>query len=427
MKIIRFHTVWFSIAVLVLISFVMYLRIAHYRSINYIGSDEVAYREQAKILAKNINGGASFLVQKYNSTQDLWKFPPPSRMGYLHTVSLLMNLQHRYDEHPARVLSIIANFFTVIFLVIIGVQFFNRYATLYALLFFAVSPMDLTVSVHGYQDALLGLLGVSMLYLALIISFRKHNIILYFLISILGVYCITIKEFGALIYTYCISIALVNLVFRKRCYKNALMLTIIYIVSVILSVLLLANLLGGFGNLVKIIYNVKNTLSENYYATVYQTGPWYLLVRGFWILTPLSYALFSFSIFNMLLIIRKKENSVTKIEPISNVLLYMLLCIISAMLPYSQNYRYLSTIYIFYYLIAGMGFYYLINYLKNNIESKIARNIIVTAVIFTIIFCATIDYNRFSYIRRLYKAYDLPVAVINDLKCSMDYINDKIR
>jgi len=424
---IKHHRVWFAILSLIIILLSICLRISHYKSIDYIGTDEIVYREQAKIIAKNTNGGVSSLVNKYNSEQDLWKFPPPSRIGYLHTVSFLMNLLDRYDEHPARMLSIAADILTMIFLVIIGMQFFNRCAVLYALLFFAVSPMGLTVSVHGYQDALLGLLGVSMLYISLIISFRRKSLLLYLLLSLIGMYSITIKEFGILIYSYSILIALINLIFKEKDYKNASILAIIYFSSIIATVFLLAGMLGGLTNLVGIIYNVKTTLSKNYYAAVWQSGPWYLFIRGFWILSPLSYAMFAFSVLNISLINRKKKKGSINLGPIYSILLFILLCIISAILPYSQNYRYLSSIYIFYYLIAGMGFYFIIDYIRGMIRQKPIRVFLLSAFVLTVIFCSSIDFNRFNYIRISYKAYDLPVAIINDLRYRMDYIDEQIR
>ena len=142
------------------------LRVANLSNVSSRGPDEREYSIQAKTLLRRGQAGVRSLIAEYQQSPLLRLYPTPTRLGYLWPLAAAMRLTGGRDERVGAYLSCAASIGSLFILALIGVRFFPSWATFFALLFFAVSPMELAVSRRAWPDALVEFLGFSLVYAA---------------------------------------------------------------------------------------------------------------------------------------------------------------------------------------------------------------------------------------------------------------------
>ena len=135
-----------------------------------------------------------------------------------------MRLTGGRDERVGAYLSCAASIGSLFVLALIGVRFFPSWATFFALLFFAVSPMELAVSRRAWPDALVEFLGFSLVYVAAEITRDSARRIWYLLFVVLGSLGIAVKESGPVGYGFCAIWVLWVLLIERREWVNGAVL-----------------------------------------------------------------------------------------------------------------------------------------------------------------------------------------------------------
>ena len=135
------------------------LRVANLSNVSSRTPDELVYTLQAKFLLQGGQAALRSLIAEYQRDPVIRLFPPPTRLGYLLPLAAAMRLTGGRDESVGAYLSCAASIGSLFILALIGVRFFPSWATFFALLFFAVSPMELAVSRRAWTDALVEFLG----------------------------------------------------------------------------------------------------------------------------------------------------------------------------------------------------------------------------------------------------------------------------
>jgi hypothetical protein len=378
------------------------LRINNLDNIAGRSADEKIYTQEAKAIVLHGWKGIKLLIQKYNLNKELWIYPPPIRVGYLWLLAGVMKMTNSMDEKVGTYISCTFSIISLLLLIILGLRFFNPWITLYALLFMGVSPMDLAIARRAWQDAMLGCIGLSLIYFCCEITRNTRKIIWYILFIVVGSYCLLIKESGMIIYGLCLLWLLWILFVKERSFLKGFIFMIVSGLGAGISLLALAYAAGGIKPIIAVLTHVKEAMPTNAYAIQYQSGPWYYFLQGFWIISPLNASLCVFAIVEAFLgseTLQKGTFLANGKNPsaIFGIILFMITFMtITILAPYCQNLRYVSVLFVPFYLMAGLGLFYIASFIK----LKMKNSFFYIAITFTIaiILMAARDYQNFQKI-----------------------------
>lgn len=370
------------------------MRINNLDNITRRSRDEGIYTQEAKTIVLEGGEGIKLLIREYNLNKELWIYPPPIRVGYLWLLASVMKMTKRTDEKVGAYVSCAFSIISLLLLIIMGLRFFNPWIALSALLFTTVSPMDLAIARRTWQDAMLGCVGLSLIYFCCELTRNAHRIIWYILFVIVGSYSILIKESGIFLYGLCMLWLLWTLFIKEKSYLKGFLLMIVSAVGISISVLTLTHAAGGIRPVIEVLTHVKEAMPTNIYAVEYQSGPWYRLLQGFWIISPVNAFLCVLGItgaFFTSLPDNKNRNAIFGI--IFFMLAFMTITIIT---PYCQNLRYVSVLFVPFYLMAGLGLWHIVSFAK--VKTGNYFFYIAIAFIIAIILVAARDYRNFKKI-----------------------------
>jgi len=370
------------------------LRINNLDNITRRSPDEEIYTQEAKAIVLEGGEGIKLLIREYNLNKELWIYPPPIRVGYLWLLASVMKMTKRTDEKVGAYVSCTFSIISLLLLIVMGLRFFNPWIALSALLFTTVSPMDLAIARRTWQDAMLGCVGLSLIYFCCELTRNTHKIIWYILFVIVGSYCILIKESGIFLYGLCMLWLLWTLFIKEKSYLKGFLLMIVSAAGAGISVLTLAHAAGGITPVIEVLTHVKEAMPTNIYAVEYQSGPWYRLLQGFWIISPVNAFLCVLGIagvFPTSLPNNKNRNAIFGI--IFFMLAFMTITIVT---PYCQNLRYVSVLFVPFYLMAGLGLWHIVSFAK--VKTGNYFFYIAIAFIIAIILAAARDYRNFKKI-----------------------------
>jgi hypothetical protein len=355
------------ILVAVLLSVGIGIRLSNLRIPTGRSPDETNYTKQANTLRQDGVAGLRSIALEYQSDPAARLAGPPTRLGYLAILAATVRLTGKMDETAGAVLSCAASIGTLIIVALIGVRFFPPWATLFALLFLAVSPAELELARRAWSDALVGFLGLSLVYVSCEITVNPTRRIWHVVFVLLGSLGVFVKEFGPIVFAICaIWVSWVVLVERKD-FRSGLGLIAGSLAGVIISIVCIAHLLGGFPMLVQTVINWRIAHVTNQYAIEYQSGPGYLLLNAFEVVSPLS-ALFCTLGVAVAFLSRSRSMSTSFRLPrdVANwhvirwVILFAIVYLALPMfLPHWLNLRYVSVLFGPFYLLAGLGVWYL--------------------------------------------------------------------
>ncbi len=371
------------------------LRIHNLSTVTRHSPDEVIYTAQAKTVAKHGLIGIKVLAKQYNQNKKLWFFPPPTRAGYIFLLSSAMKISNHFDISVGATISTIFSILSLLILILIGLRFFNYWTTVYALLFLSTSPIAMGLARRTWQDAIVGCLGALLVYFSceIISNPRKKIWIIPFII--LGGLAILIKSSLVVFFGLCIAWILWHFIVSKKLYKHAIFFACLSGISVALFAAVLIYLMGGLSNLITVWSHMKNAMSLNPYAIQYQTGPWYLMFLNLFYLGPsyfyllmigLAVILFSKNMHKLHL--QTKELFLASTQ--SNIFLglaaiTLIFTLIAGLVPHCLNIRYISVIYVPYYLIMGVLFYLILSALVKLLPVRPIFFIFFSIVLMTLI------------------------------------------
>ena len=408
-----------TVSIFLTLSVGIFLRINNLNNVNYRTPDEVTYTYQATEIARFGTGAVKILVSEYNNDNRSWFYPSPIRIGYIGLVAVIMKMTHTLGDERAG--AYVACFFSIIGLLILiaaGLKFLNPYITLFGLIFLSVSPMDLAIARRAWQDAMLGCLAALLIYLSCAITSSRRKIILYALFVFTGSYCILIKESGTIIYTICLLWVLWMLSVKKRLFPEGVFLTTASILGGCLSITVLAYIGGGFPVIIEALKHHLGSIPNNQYALIYQSGPWYNLPLGLWIVDPVNTILCLIgtitALFNGVSNLKNlDEQDYEKRFAVPGIAFFMIAFLAITMLaPHCQNLRYLSVLYVPFYLMAGLGLWRFILFCKNRKNTLLFM--IIAAAVFGIIITTAI--GNYLIFKNLFVDVGLNDLSVNLLK-----------
>lgn len=396
------------------------LRIHNLSNVSMRSPDEEIYIYQAKtIVQQGTREGIRSLVREYNMDEKHWIFPSPARIGYLWLLSTVMKIVNSTDMKIGMYISCFFSIISLLLLIVMGLRFFNQWITLYALLFMSVSPMALAISRRVWQDALLGCLGLLLIYFCCEITRATNRIIWYALFIVVGSLCILIKEYGAIIYALCMVWLLWVLLIKERSFLKGIIFIVFSVLGAGTIIFTLTRLIGGFPALLKILGHVKEGLLANTYAIEYQSGPWYHFLQGFWIMSPVNTLFSIIGIGGVFLFSRPRR----KIKPLpidknSNAvfgIIFFMIAFITVIIaaPYCQNLRYVSPLYGPFYLMGGLGLWYIILFAKTRLNN-FPFSITIVGIVIVIIFAAVDDYYNFKKLFLKTGLMDAPIRLLRE-------------
>jgi len=395
------------------------LRVANLSNVSSRSPDEQVYTIQTKVLLQRGQAGLRSLIAEFQQNPVARLYPPPTRLGYLWPLAAAMRLTGGRDERVGAYLSCAASIGSLFILALIGVRFFPSWATLFALLFFAVSPMELAVSRRAWPDALVEFLGFSLVYVAAEITRDSARRVWYLLFVVLGSLGIAVKESGPVGYGFCAIWVLWVLLIERREWVNGAVLMAGGIAGLAITIAWLAISVGGLSIFAKIVTSIPSSNAGNQYAIEYQSGPGYLLLRALEIMSPvaavlglvgLGVLLFSHRKLNLLHVPAEAANW----QVVGWITLFMLAYLALPMvLPHWLNLRYISVLFGPFYLIAGLGFWYCASLCWNRLRT-FDRRVFAGLAIAALSIGAVADYDRFQIIVVRDALKDLSVKMVLD-------------
>lgn len=315
--------------------------------------DEPIYTAYASVIAhEGLKNGTQISIGEYNKNEKLQGYPPPTRIGYLYPLALVMRMTGRFDTDLGIYVSCAVSILALFVLAAIVIRFFNPIIAISSCLLMAFSPMELMLARKVWQDNLMTLVSGILLYLCLEITLGPPNWILLSLFAVLGGYSLLIKESGVVIYGLC-AIWILAVMLKERRFKSAVISLLIFLASVGVSLFFLVSISGGLSDLLQLFRNFSESWSHNHYVVQYQSGPWYALWKGFFLVNP--FVLF-FCLAGSVTILFFERRS----AGLCIVFLFFLFLGVASIPKYFKDLRFVSPIYMLYYLLGatavGAGF-----------------------------------------------------------------------
>lgn len=406
-------------AVAVLLCLGIGLRLANLSIVTGRSPDETNYTRQANTLLQEGAAGLRGMAAEYQRDPAARLAGPPTRAGYLWMLAATMRLTGKNDESAGAFLSCAASIGSLFLLTLIGIRFLPPWATLFALLFLAVSPAELELARRTWADALVGFLGLSLVYVAGEITRDPQRRIWHWLFVLLGSLGILVKEFGLVVFgLYAVGVLWVLLI-QRRDFRSGLALMVGGLVGTGVSVVWLAHSIGGFSVVVQTVTNWRAAHLTNTYALEYQSGPGYLLLQAFQIISPVP-ALFCLIGLAVAFLSHRKLRFLRLSAGAANwpVIGWMALFILGYLslpmiLPHWLNLRYVSVLFGPFYLLAGVGFWYAASLCWNRLET-FPRKVFAAVIILGLGISASSDYRRFQRMFVWNGLGDLSVRLVLD-------------
>ncbi|GAB3509372.1 hypothetical protein [Emticicia fontis] len=366
----------------------------------FYGADEGTYFRQA--LQVKVEGFSGFkilcdeFVQNANQEQ---LFPNPLRVGHilLATIAVSFNVSIQSLSFLSLFFFILLNTTLFIFL---KKWFDEKTATIMSCIV-TVSPLLCSLSGRALSDVDSCFFHILVLFTFIqYIQSPSNKRFIYFISAL--VLNILVKETGG----FLIPFYTLTLLYYRYSQKKSAILNWHIIGSVVLPVLIsgliVMLLVGDFSSIIAIVkVLIRNNVSSNTlidYVKNYNSGPWYLYIINFLLLSPLTILLFLVSITYYL--IQSKKHPV-----ISIILLYIAYSlVIYNFLP--KNVRYVVQLDV---LIRICSIFFLINTLSYIKLPAARKNFGLVAIILILMSYDIINYRKFFVIRKIYDpiSYDL--------------------
>ena len=410
-----------TVAILVVLFAIgVLVRLQHLGDVTSLTPDEHVYTYYAqRILTKGL-GEFPLLIQEYNGDQRYWIYPPPMRAGYLAILAGAMKVGGVADQRAGVRLSCLMSVASLALLGVIGVRFLPPWAAIYGMLCMALSLSDLVIARRCWQDAVVGALGLTLVWSACEITREHRNWWNYAVLIGAGSLSALVKELGALVYGGCVLYILV-LLFRRRAWKAIAWLVLAGLAAAGLSFYCLTLAAGGLTPLLTGWQHMSGAVNTNPYAWEYQNLPWYQLFWGFWILSPVNLVLAGFAVGLALLPERRLADLSLPRGPVDVRLLRLfsgmtvLLVAVILIVPTLQNFRYLAPIYGPMYLLGGIGLWVLLRLVARRVRGvayQACAGLLAVAVLAGVFS----QYRHFEQVYVTKGAADLSIKMVLDTR-----------
>jgi 4-amino-4-deoxy-L-arabinose transferase-like glycosyltransferase len=384
------------------------LRVANLGNVAFRTPDERVYTHQAKVSLQSGAAGIQAMVGEFERDPRAKDYPPPTRVGMYRLVALTMWVSGTDDESAGALFSCAASIGSLLVAAWIGVRFFPPWAALFGLLFYAVSPAELAIARRAWADAPLELLGILLFWIACEVAAGARRPIWFALFAAAGSLGIAVKESFPISYGLC-GLWVLYVLAKDRDWKHASIPIGFGILGLAIALGWLANQVGGLSVLVRIMRGVPAANAVNTYAIEYASGPPWLLLDAFWIVSPVP-ALFGVAGFYAAFATQRnqKPDVLAGFAAVAAGHLAVMMA-----LPHFLNLRYSSVVFGPFYLLAGLGFWYLSTLCLKWLLGSDRWVVTVLACAVTAIGAIT-DYSRFERFFVRDQAADLSIKMLRD-------------
>lgn len=384
------------------------------RQLDGRSADEGVYASFTEVIARDGVSGARSLIQNYNANESRWCYPPPYRIGYLVPVVLVMKLTGNTNLETGVIASFIFSIASLFLLLMFGIRFFNWPITVLALFLASVSPIDLALAQRFWQDGMMACMGIFLVFLSCgIIKYPQKKIWMVFFVCV-GSYGLLVKESAVVVYGLCILWISGALIIKEKALRRVIVLIIYSIFGMVVSAGILSWVAGGLSIIREAIAHTRGAMDLASYGIRYCSGPWFQIIRGFWIMVPFSTI---FCILAVVSVFFRKNRELVRGE--RGVMLFLIFIIVTyvsfiSILPNLKNMRYMGVISGPFYLLSACGVWEIILFLRAKLRNSFF-NVAVTLFGLCLVLFVSHEYLRFG---------DLVVrSHINDLAIvSMDNV-----
>ncbi len=369
------------------------LRIANAGTVKDRTPDERVYTRQAVVLIDEGVAGVRGMVEAYlRSSGDAKMYPPPTRVGYLGMLSFVILLTGDRGENAGAWLSCFCSILALAVAIGIGYRLFGPWVGLLTGVFLAVFPPELVVARRAWQDAVVGCFTLLLIYCASTIAEEPRRSWASGAIVIFGSAFLLVKETALIVWGLCLLWAAGNLVWRRD-WRRTGILVLAAAAGAAAAIGLLSRAAGGLRPVWQIVSGWNAVNAANPYAIEYLTGPGYLLLPGFWKLSPVVTML---ALAGLALVIASRGQG-TRNGRVALALAGFVLSFaaIPVILPHWLNLRYLSPIYGSACILAAIAVVEAARVLRPRLEAAdVLPSLTLAALLLGI--AAVTDYQRFD-------------------------------
>ena len=165
----------------------------------------------------------------------------------------------------------------------------------------SVSPIELSLARRTWQDAMVGFVGFFLMYITCEVIRSPRKIAWYIFFVIVGSYGALVKESGVMLLGLCAAPILWELFVRERAFIRGAIFVSLNVLGLGASIAILSNVAGGLSNVTEALSHFREVMGSASYGAKYCSGPWYQIIKGFWILSPATTVLCGFAIINVLI------------------------------------------------------------------------------------------------------------------------------
>ena len=384
-----------------------WLRLANLNNVNTRSPDEKVYTWQAKTWVDQGLPGLRDIVADYNTNPESKLYPPPSRVGMIRLIAVVMKATGRYDESVGAWISCVASIGSVAVLAIIALRFLSIWPAAAGLLLYAVFPGDLAIARRTWTDALVEFAGLLLIWFVCEITRDSRQRIWYILFALVGSLSLLVKESMPVPYGLCAIWILLVLAKRKQ-WTNAAILVAATALGMGIALWWLASQIGSLSNYISIVMGIPAANAANDYALEYASGPRRLMLEAFWIVAPFTSF---FALIGLLIaVFRLRDRAVFFMAFFSVVYIA-----IAMAMPHWINLRYVGNTFGPVCLLAGLGCATLIAGGWKRMDLSDQRPFAVIAI-GIVLGGATADYLRFRRYFVRDEIVDLSIKMLVDEK-----------
>lgn len=387
------------------------LRLANLNNVSTRSPDERTYAWEAGVVAQKGTAGFRVLVDEFRRDASLFVYPPPTRVGYLWLLAKTMAATGVTDPKAGAYLSCVASIGSLLLVGIIAWRFFSPPIALFALLFYSVYPAELALARRAWQDALIELLGLSLIYAACDITRGSRSRAWFAVYALLTAACVTVKETSVLVAALC-ALWILLLLLVRRDWRNAILFAVCTLAGLGAGISWVARCLGGLHTLVEFTVTTFRVMATIPYNIEYQTGPGYRLLEAFWAVSPFVAVLAIGGLAAALT--RKTTNLPDKNSQVAFWISLFFLAFLAVPLALSKlNLRWVSVLFGPCCLLAGMGFCWLFALIKKWM-AEFDHRVLGALVVAGLLVAALLDYSTFQTMFVKGGLKDLSVKMILD-------------
>jgi len=391
----------------------IWLRVDGMHAVSVRSPDESTYAMEANVLRQQ--GAPAFreLIQRFQNDPKLAYLPSPTRAVYLWLLDISM---HRTgDTSPAAgvPLSCFASIGSLFLVMLIGWRFFSPDVALFASLFYAISPVERIFAQRTWQESLVELIALSLLYLAARIFQGARHWYFFIVFALLGGLSFGLKEVSVASFVLCFAWVCWSF-WQSRDRRSAIIFVACCLLGTGTVLFFLARMVGGLHVLLESTASNTRAQGINPYSLQFEDGPRLYLFEALLAISPIGLL---FALPGSVLA-WKNDHSVRGLVKATTVAacftLFSVAFLLAAVLtPHRLNIRYLCMILGPLYLLSGLGFCWLTRFIYNQLAGA-ERRLFQSFAILAVLLGIAIDFATFHQELSMPSVDDLSVKMVLD-------------